>query len=66
MICKGQSLFFDNLENFAWTSTTPLKDVIHEKTIELSKLEELVDSIKTDCTIWTFKDSLTVIYYNAS
>lgn len=66
--CLGQSLFFDDIENSIWTTGSSFTDSTFAETqqIGLAKLRVTKDSIKTDCVIWTFKDSLIVTYYNAS
>jgi hypothetical protein len=64
----GQLLFFDNIKNSSWIVKGSSNDSIFKKCKEigLRKLEVLKDSLKTNMTIWTFKDQLSVSYYKAS
>lgn len=62
----GQSLFFDNLENSKWTSEKIFSDstLKKEKEILLHKLWTSINDLKTNRTIWTFRDSLIISYYD--
>lgn len=67
IICFGQSLFFNNLNNSTWTSTANLSDSIIKnlKQIPLSRLFYSKDSINKDVTVWNFKDNvLTIVNYS--
>ena len=68
LTCVGQGLFFDNLEKTTWTSDNLLNDtnIANGNGFGLTILSVSKDSINVDCTIWTFRDSLTVTYYDAS
>ncbi|PCJ65566.1 MAG: hypothetical protein COA58_09150 [Bacteroidetes bacterium] len=68
MTSMGQSLFFDSLENTLWTSGSFIVDstISNNNGFGLEKLDSHQDSIKTDRTIWSFKDSLTLSFYDAS
>lgn len=65
--CFGQTLFFDNLNNSAWTSASNITDstIRNTKEIPLGKLSFSKDSLKTNVTIWNFKDGLlTIMHYH--
>ncbi len=66
--CLGQSLFFDDIENSIWTTDSSFtKSTLTEnQEIGLTKLRITKDSIRTDCVIWTFNDSLIVTYFDAT
>jgi len=65
--CFGQSMFFDDLNRSAWTSSSDISDLTLKsyKDIPLAKLMYPRDSINKDVTIWTFRDSvLTIVKYS--
>ena len=66
----GQSLFFDNLETTLWTSDISIIDstntIGNGNGFGLENLNVSKDSIKIDRTIWSFKDSLIITYYDAT
>lgn len=68
LTCTGQTLFFGDLQSSMWTSDTSLHDstIWKATSFSLQKLDVSKDSIKSDLTIWTFRDSLTVTLYNAT
>lgn len=61
-------MFFGNIENSIWTTDSSFtKSTLTEnQEIGLTKLRITKDSIRTDCVIWTFKDSLIVTYFDAT
>lgn len=65
--CSGQDIFVDNIRNFSWTSDTQvdIKQIQETNEMGLSILRLPKDSLKQDRTIWTFKDELTLSYYNS-
>lgn len=64
IICFGQDLYVDNIKDFPWTSDAHIDQIQETKEIGLSILRLPKDSLKTDRTIWTFKDDLTLSFYN--
>ncbi len=68
LIYYGQSLFFDSLNNSNWASeytNTPFTIQNAKKRIPLKKINSLKDSLKTNLSIWNFKDErLTITNYN--
>jgi len=67
IVCFGQNVFVDNIRNFPWTTNEQLDigQIQKTKEIGLSILRASKDSLKTNRTIWTFKDDLTLSYYNS-
>jgi hypothetical protein len=68
MACLGQSMFFNNLEGSIWTSDSNVVDstVSNISGFGLERLTAHKDSIKTDRTIWLFKEVLTITHYDAT
>lgn len=63
MTSFGQSLFFDNLNNSTWTSSSAITDStfkIYEE-ISLEKRNTSNESTNKDLTIWIFRDSILTI-----
>jgi hypothetical protein len=63
-VCSGQDIFADNINNFPWTSDEQFD--INQMEIGLSILRLPKDSLNTNRTIWTFKETLTVSRYNSN
>ena len=70
LVSLGQSLIFDNLETTLWTSDISIIDstniIGNRNGFGLENLNVSKDSIKIDLTIWSFKDSLILTYYDAT
>lgn len=68
IVCSAQTLFFDNLNNSTWTSESYINEkVIGTMTeIPLRKLNFAKDSLRSNVTIWSFKNKMvTVRHYNS-
>jgi hypothetical protein len=67
IVCFGQNIFVDNVKYFSWTSNDQLDigQIQKTKEIGLSILRMPKDSLKTNRTIWTFKDDLILSFYNS-
>jgi hypothetical protein len=66
VVCYGQDIFADNIKNFPWTSDEQfdIEQIQKTKEIGLSMLRIPIDSLKTNRTIWAFKDELTLSHYS--
>lgn len=62
-ICIGQDLIKQNLTKFQWTSDSSISglNLGNFKKIGLSKLRISTDSIKKNCSIWTFRENKIII-----
>ena len=67
-IVHGQSLVDENLTKFQWTTDSTINgmNLGHFKEISLSKLRTHADSIKSDCSIWTFTENKIIIQKHSS
>ena len=62
-ISIGQDLIDKNLTEFQWTTDSTINGINlgNLKEIGLSKLRVTTDSIKKDCSIWTFRENKIII-----
>lgn len=62
-ISYGQSLIVENLTQFKWTTDSAIDGLSlgDFKEIGLSKLRVPADSLKNNCTIWTFTEDKIII-----
>ena len=62
-ISYGQSLIDENLTKFQWTTDSTINglNLGDFKEIGLSKLRVSADSLKNDCSIWTFTENKIII-----
>lgn len=67
ILCFGQTLFFDNLNNSRWKSDENYDEtsIRNTKEIGLGKLITSTDSLTINVTIWEFKDdTLTILHFD--
>lgn len=65
IVCFGQHAYVDNIKKFLWTSDKHIDQIRQATEIGLYILRAPKDSLKVDRVIWTFKDDLTLSYYDS-
>jgi hypothetical protein len=62
-ISIGQDLIAKNLKKFQWTTDSTINNMTvgNFKEIGLSKLKVATDSIKKNCSVWTFTENKIII-----